>query len=171
MAKTKSPNTIDDQVKASIAGGKLKDRRAKKRKMMFRAGGFVLLVAFLYWAYIALFTYQKGGMGYGICKVFLELHVQYPTELRLSYADILSRRMRIWYAQHDSYGQTRFDAMDCYFQKDNLILEKVTINRREVDPAIVARFNKSIPTLFSYPPDLTYPMGLPDDIKELKTGN
>jgi hypothetical protein len=161
--------SLDSQIKQSLAKGKLGDRNAQKRKKIIRIFAIFAGVLFLYWAYIALFTYPKGGMKFGVCKVFLELQVQYPRELRLSYVEPFSKFTRIWYVQHDAYGQSRFDAMDCYYKEDGSGLDRVEINRRQVDPVTIEKFNASIPAILAYPPDLTYPVGLPDNVKELKT--
>jgi hypothetical protein len=160
--------TVDDDINDSMSQGKLRDKKARRRKLYIKIGGGIGLAVFLWWVYIALFTYGKGSTAYGICKVFLEQQVQYPVELKVTSIQNFSQMVRIWYVQHDSFGQVRFEMMDCYFKKDGSGLEKVAVNRRQLDASLVESFNKSISAVLAYPPDLTYPPGLPDSIKELK---
>ncbi len=171
-AKIKSDvSSIQEEINQSLAEGSAGVKRKAKLKSSIKIALWGIGLLFILWAYNWLFTAKKGGMGFGLCKVFLELQVQYPPELRLSYVRPLSSTMRIWYVQRDAFGQTRFDAMDCKFMKDperGMILDKVSINRREMDPDIITKFNMSIPAIMAYPPDLTYPQGLPDSIKQLK---
>lgn len=167
-------NSLDDSIKDSLAQGKAGEKRKASRKRNIKIGLWIVGVIFAFWAYDALFSLKKGGTGFGLCKVFIELHVQYPTELRYSYVLPMSRTMRIWYVQHDAFGQTRFDKMDCTFRPDDtygMALEKVTINRREMEPSALEAFNKTIPAIMAYPPDLTYPQGLPDNLRLLKKKN
>ena len=163
--------TIDDGIKASLRQGLAGQKRKSRLKKSLKIGAWIFGSLFLIWAYDALFSYKKGGTGFGLCKVFIELNTRYPIELRYSYVQPMSNTMRIWYVARDAYGQTAFDKMDCTFRPDDtygMALERVTINRKEMDPAIIEKFNKSIPAILAYPPDLTYPQGLPDNIKNLK---
>lgn len=163
--------SVAEEIQQSLSKGSAGDKRKAVFKKRLKIALSIVGIFFAIWAYKWLFTGKSGGTGFGLCRVFLELQVRYPQELRLSYVRPLSRTMRIWYVEHDAFGQTRYDAMDCTFKKDpqrGLILDKVTINRREMDPDIIARFNTSIPAVTAYPPDLTYPKGLPDNLRALK---
>lgn len=160
--------TVDDDIRETLSQGKLKDKKARQRKLVIRIISTIAGGLFLWWAYIALFTYGKSSMAYGVCKVFLEQQVEYPLELRYSSVQDFAQMVRIWYVQHDSFGSTRFEMIDCYFKKDGSGLDKVEINRRQLENSLIESFNKSIPAIMAYPPDLTYPPGLPSNIKALK---
>ena len=106
-------------------------------------------------------------MAFGICKVFLELNVRYPNTLRINTVEEIGTFVRIWYTQTDSFGEYRMEPIQCYYKPDEklgFILDKVTVRRREVDPEKVNRFNKTIPIILQYPPDLTLPTPLPDSL-------
>jgi hypothetical protein len=166
-----APPTIEDTIRESLAQGSAGQHRKKALKGYMKAALAIIGVLFLIWFYNWLFEGRKGGTGFALCRTFLELQVRYPQELRLSYVRPMSRTLRIWYTEHDAFGQTRYDAMDCTFKQDperGMMLDKVTINRREMDPDIIDRFNKSIPAVMAYPPDLTYPAGLPDNLRKLR---
>lgn len=158
-----------------IGGALQKSRRekqaAEKRKKQFRyGGGAVGALVFIYLVYY-LFKPFEGGMDYGLCKVFLERNVQYPHTLHVSSIESFADYMRIWYAQVDAFGEYRMSNIRCTFEADpnyGLRLKKVSFDRRDVDPAKVAAFNKTIPTIFANPPDLTYPTPLPDSLEDLQ---
>lgn len=174
VTKPDPNNDHDKRIKRSIKSGKAGAKAKKQKSLGIKVGGVLAFGVFLYYFLSWGFATGTGGMGFGICKVFLEQQVQYPLELKLSSVSNYSNRIRIWYLQHDSFGQTRFDAMDCYFNQDSngyLSLDKVTVNRREVDPELISKFNPTISAIYAYPPDLSYPKGLPDNLRELKSGD
>ncbi len=143
----------------------------KQRKKQIKIGGGALAVLLLWQGYSWLFSPFVGGMDYGMCRVFLELNVRYPDSLRLSHVQNFGQSVRIWYTQLDSFGQYRMESIQCYYRPDPVTgaaFERVTINRREVDPDIVERFNISIPAVLAYPPDLTYPRDFPNKIQDLQ---
>jgi hypothetical protein len=170
-APAAAPTAADAEIDALIANSALEEKKKLKRKKTFKLGvygGIGLLLALGCWYLFAPF---KGGMAFGICKVFLELSVQYPEMLKLSTVEEMEDSVRIWYTQLDSFGQYRMEPIQCFFKNDETqgtILSKVMVRRREVDPAIVDKFNKSIPTILANPPDLTLPTPLPDSLRSLQ---
>ena len=155
----------EDEIKEIVKKSKLQENqelKKKKRKKFIIAAPFVLVFGyFVVW----FMTPYRAGLDYGFCKVFLELHVQYPDHLVLSEIEEKRNFIRIWYMQTDSFGQERLENIECYHGEDpelGYYISKVRIDRREVDPAKVARFNKSLSTIVAYPPDLTYPVKLRD---------
>ncbi|MGH1398091.1 MAG: hypothetical protein ACRBCT_02645, partial [Alphaproteobacteria bacterium] len=125
--------------------------QAKRKKMMKFAmiGGGVMLFA---WLVVWLFAPYKGGMTFGVCRVFLEQNVQYPHTLRLSQVEEINDFIRIWYAQIDGFGEYRLDNIRCTFEADEYLgfkLKKVSFNRRVVDPKKIEAFNRSLPVVFA----------------------
>lgn len=160
-----------DEIEAALARSKLAEAEKAKKKKMFKLGGSVAGIALIGWAGYYLFKPYEAGMTYGICKTFLELHVQFPQDLRLSTVDDLGASVRIWYTQLDAFGEYRMESIQCYFRPDDVTgaaLEKVTINRREVDPKEVEEFNESIGVVLAAPLDLTIPKPLPDSLENLQ---
>ncbi len=170
-AQQKEKLSVDEEINEAVQNSKLAEKKKKARKKQFKLGGAglaVLLVGYvIYWGMQPF----SGTMLYGICKVFLELDMQYPHTLRVSTVEEMGASVRIWYTQTDGYGEYRMEPIRCYFKKDEklgLILDKVTIRRRPIDQEIVNDFNRSIPSILENPPDLTLPARLPDSLNGLQ---
>ncbi len=149
----------------------IEEKKALARQKRFKRYSIIVGVFaffFLIWLVTKPF---KGGPTFGVCKTFLELYVEYPQELMLSKVEDFGAELRIWYTSLDPYGEYNLDYMQCFFRADEktgFALEKVMVNRRDVDQEIVDRFNPSIPAILAYPPDLTYPRALGDDLESLR---
>lgn len=169
--KAKKLEPSQDEIELALANSKLAEAEREKKKKLFKGAGMLLILVFLFWAYDFLFSPFKAGMTFGICKTFLELNVQFPEDLRLSTVEDFGEYIRIWYAQLDAFGEYRLENIQCHFRADEKTgagVDKILINRREVDPDKVARFNSSIPVILAYPPDLTRPNPLPDSLRDLQ---
>jgi hypothetical protein len=145
-------------------------RKIARNKKIFKwsliGGGGALLV----WGVYYLFAPIQSTMAYGICRVFLDRQVLYPETVRISSVESFESSVRIWYVQINSFGEYRLEPIQCYYRADpasGSVLDKVTINRREVDTATVEAFNKTIPAILAYPPDLSIPDPLPDSLEDL----
>jgi len=154
-----------DEVQELLQKSKIQEKEQAKRKRNFKLGiGAVALVAVGYLGYW-LFKPFEAGMDFGFCRVFLEQNVQYPQHLTLSEIEQRKKFVRIWYMQKDSFGQDRLENIECWHGQDpkrGYYISKIRIDRREIDPARVERFNTSLSTIVAYPPDLTYPRRLRD---------
>ena len=160
-----------DEIEAALAQSKLAEAEKAKKKKMFKYGGIAAGIALVCWAGYYLFKPYEAGMTYGICKTFLELRMQYPQDLRISTVDDMGMSVRIWYTQIDAFGEYRMENIHCHFRADEVTgaaLEKVLVNRRELDPQVVTSFNKVIPVILENPPDLTIPYPLPDSLEGLQ---
>lgn len=160
-AKEEKPDEIQELVQKS----KIQETAKAKRKKNFRLGmiaiGALVLSYIGYW----LFKPFEAGMDFGFCRVFLEQNVQYPQHLVLSEVEQRKKFVRIWYLQTDSFGQDRLENIECWHGQDpkrGYYISKVRVDRREIDPAKVELFNKSLTTIVAYPPDLTRPRRLRD---------
>jgi hypothetical protein len=128
----------------------------------------VLLVSFV------IYNATRPRMGkypYGLCRVFLELNVQFPNTLKIGFVDELSKSIRIWHTHIDGFGSYRQEPFECFFKKDannKWMIDRATFNRRPVDPKIVADFNRSLPVFAAFPPDLTLPNEVPNKLRDLK---
>lgn len=158
---------IDDAIADNAA--KLAKKKTRKRKII--KGSlltFSLLVAYIiYWGLKPM----QGTMAFGICKTFIEMNVRFPSTLRLSTVEQFATSVRIWYVQVDAFGEYRLEPIQCYFKPDKslpFVVEKITSNRREIDPQLVTNFNRILPMIFANPPDLALPWGLPDSLGALK---
>lgn len=166
--KTKGPQ---DELDAALARGRLADRKRAQKKQNFRLGIAAAIatpiVLFLWW----MWTPYQAPLTYGICKTYLELNVQFPQGLRVSTVQDMGPSIRIWYTQTDASGAYRMENIQCFFKKDETrgtIMEKITMNRREVAHEKVEDFNRVIRILVENPPNLDYPPPLPDSLEDLQ---
>ena len=169
--QAKKLQPAQDEIEAALANSKLAEAQKAKRKQMFKFGMALAGLTLVIYAYNYLFSAFQGGMTYGICSVYLELNVPFPQDLRISTVEDFGDYVRIWYTQLDAFGEYRMEQIQCHFRADEVTgaaLDKVTVNRREVDPERVARFNTSIPIILASPPDLTLPYPLPDSLQGLQ---
>ncbi len=164
--------TADRQIDEAITESeKLRDPpNFERNRKIFKWGLIGGCAALLIWLLYYLFAPFQATMAYGICKVFMERQVSYPNTVRVSQVEEFESSVRIWYAQINSFGEYRLDQIQCYYKQDPVTgsaLDKITINRREVDPAQVAAFNKTLPAILANPPDLIIPAPLPDSLEDL----
>ncbi len=168
-APGKKPSTVEA----------LKEQQALKKKKIRKWALISGTVAFLSGGIWYLLLPYKGGITYGVCKVFLESYLQYPQSLRISTVDDFGASVRVWFTQVDSFGEYRLEPMQCFYRaateedvvkygNSNFILEKVTIRRREINQETVDQFNTAIPGIVANPPDLTLPMPIPDSLKDIQ---
>ncbi len=165
--KSPAERALDEALSKSRLQEDRKHKRKKQIKQLGIGGGVLFFIYLIY----LLFVPFKGTMDYGACKVFLELHVQYPQHLKLSGAEEWDGRVRIWYRTVDGFGEYRLERIECNFIYDEMrgrIAESIYIDRLQLDPEVVESFNISLPVIYAHPPDLSYPMGLPDALENLK---
>jgi hypothetical protein len=162
---------VEEQIDAALASSSAQVKQKQTRKKQIKYGGAaagVLILGFL--INMGLQPYQ-GTMAFGICKVFLESTVRYPHLLRISTVEEFETSVRIWYTQIDSFGEYRMEPIQCYYKQEEgrgTIIDKVLVNRREVERKTIESFNNSIPVIIDYPPDLTIPYPLPDSLQDLQ---
>ena len=155
-----SEKSADSQIETALSESKIKASQVKLKKLRMKQGGALVALALFGWLGYYLFAPYKATMAFGICKVFTELTVQFPSQLRINSIENFRNSVRIWYTKIDSFGEERLEPIQCYYKADRsngYVLDKITIRRREIDPDRVTAFNQTIPLLYIYPPDLTYP--------------
>ncbi|MAE51914.1 MAG: hypothetical protein CMH27_08885 [Micavibrio sp.] len=154
--------------KLSPLAQKKRALRKKRQKQLLYLAGFLLFCYGFWW----LIKPYESSMKYGICKTFIELNVPYPYTIHFSEViDFADGSVRVWFSHYDSFGDYRLLPVQCYYaphEKYGLGLSRIVVGRREIDPDIVQHFNHSLPAIFAYPPDLTYPTPLPNDPNDLQ---
>ncbi|MCB1563430.1 MAG: hypothetical protein KDJ75_07645 [Alphaproteobacteria bacterium] len=161
----------DDEIEAALAGSTVQAKYAKKKKKTIRTIGTLISTVILVYGIYLLFKPFQAPLTYGVCRVFLELNVQFPDTLRLSTAEQIGNTMRIWYTQVDAFGQYRMENIQCRFERDEKMgfrVEKILINRREIAPERVEAFNNILPVILADPPNLDYPAPIPDALKDVQ---
>ena len=163
--------TTEEEIKDAVGKSKFKEKQKQAQKKQFQIGGgliAVLLVGFL--IYLGLKPYQ-GSKAFGVCKVFLELQIEYPPTVRLAGVRESGNWVRIWYAHTDSFGEYKMERLQCNFRQDEkygFALDTATIERRKLDPAKIESFNRSLPIVLQNMPDLTLPSALPTNLRSLQ---
>jgi len=164
-------NEKEDEITKIVQESDLQRKSAEQRKKKFwLILGFIIAPILIYGIYL-LFKPYESDMRFGFCRVFLELNVQYPDKLQLSQVEEKTKFVRIWYIQTDSFGQDRMENIECYHGADqfgNYFIERIRIDRRDVDPARVTRFNTSLSTIMAHPPSLVYPRRLRDALGNMR---
>lgn len=158
-----------DEVGQSLRTGRLAAVRKKKLKRGVQIVALIIGGYLLYTAYGFLFGTYKAGITYGICKVYLENHVRFPTHLKITGLDDFGSNVRLWFTRVDPFGVHRMENIRCYYTYDEArgssIVEKVLIERREEPQNKVDAFNDILPVVLQNLPDLSWPY--PDSDKTL----
>lgn len=108
---------------------------------------------------------RQGTMLYGICKTYLEQSIPYPETMVPTNVEQYAAATRIYFTSIDPFGQFKLEYIECTYKADaqnNLIVDKVLINRREEDPDRVKNFNASLSAIIAAEPDLSLPEPYPD---------
>lgn len=164
----------DEEIDQALAQSRLFELKKTKRKtqMKWAGGGFGLFLFGLFIAWGLHVPMQEGSFRFGICRVFVELYVQYPDTIKLGVAKETSRSVELWFEHIDSFGENHLQLMECYFKKDESgkvwQISRAEIDRREIDPDVIADFNRSIPMIYAFPPELEYRYELPRGLAGLK---
>ena len=144
--------------------------RHTKQKILKIAGMIIGGLMFC-WSIYFIFSPRMGTIHFGICRVFSERYIAFPSTMRVRDVEYYGLTVRVYVTHIDSSGQYRYDQFLCEFQLDNLEIQKVEVNRKVVDEEMVTEFNRGIDAILLNPPDLTLPPRLSDlSIKELWHG-
>lgn len=171
LAGEEVQSTVDLEIEDAIAKSAISEKKARQKKQRIRIAGALAGVLFFAWAGWYLFAPFKGGMDFGLCKVFVQLNVRYPQTIHFSKVENFGNSIRIWYAHMDSFGEYRLEPIQCTFtqgENGQLMVDKITISRREIPQERIDAFNRSVPAIYANPPDLTYPSPLPDSLRDLQ---
>lgn len=146
--------------------------KEKKKASWWKIGGIAAgaVSVFGLLVYVAIAP-KTGGPMIGICKVFVERSVFYPTTLRYQFITQFPKAVRIGYTYTDGFGQFHLDMAECGFRPDaqiGMVLDSVLLNREDIEQDEVDRFNVGLPAIFENMPDLALLPPLPDDLMELK---
>lgn len=141
----------------AIKTGKKKDKKQKIKIIKRSIMGFVAFVALLMWWGMQPI---RGTIQYGVCKTFIELRLRYPQTFRLSTLTNFDQSLRLYFTYIDAYGEKKMDFVECTFRPDpetGFVLDSVAYNRTYIPEDEIAMFNKTIPGILAFPPDLTIP--------------
>jgi len=134
------------------------DEEIKKAKQIgYGALGILLLIGML-----SIYACQpkKGSMAYGICSTFLELNTPYPHTINHTSLEGSRTAVRIYFTEVDPFGEFKQEMIECKFgpdEKMGMKLTEILRNRRPIDPAVVKKFNMTLPTIMASEPYVILP--------------
>ncbi len=138
---------------------------AKALKIMF------MIVVFLVFAVSAFLWYvfhgpQWGTMYYGVCKVFAERYVDFPTTMNIREVEYYGLNVRLFVSHLDASGQFNFNVVECEYGKGTLEITRVRVDRKvlsdtnednPIEKEILENFNKGLNAILMNPPSLLTP--------------
>lgn len=154
-------NSIPQEAKPK----KKKRKPIKFNKKKIALWSVIFIVGLLYyWGTRPL--YIHGSQLFGVCRTYIELNVEYPSELR--FLDIRERgpEVAVEYMTTDSFGQDIAHRATCMFKRDDnqqvimdyFRLKRGTADREYLfpieDPKKIESFNKTVGFLGQTPIDL-----------------
>lgn len=129
------------------------------------AAGFTIFLLILIVLIMFSCGPRQGTMLYGICKTYLEQSTPYPETLVPTNVEQYATATRIYFTSIDPFGQYKLEYIECTYKADaqnNLVVDKILINRREEDAEKVKLFNNSLSAIVESEPDLSLPEPYPD---------
>lgn len=147
--------------------GKPGAKKQKKSNLRYYIGIPVVLIAGVVAFGLMPLT---GTMKFGLCKTFVEKRYTYP--LYLDIISVLEREadVKIEYTVMNEFGDTMFHTITCVFRPDpvsTMALTSIVLDRQRIDQAELDTFNRTIPSILAYPPDLQVPMPVTEDLRNL----
>lgn len=156
--------TAQQQDKAAVKPKKKKTLSGKK----IAIGGIVALVSFV--LYLG-FQPLTGTINFGICRVFAERSVVYPTTIRVVAVQERPQDVRLDIVSLNQFGESMVTQVSCDFHTDAANAHKIasaSINRRKVPDRDIAIFNTTIPYILANPPSLVLPAPIPEALVDLQ---
>jgi hypothetical protein len=132
---------------------KLTPKQVRNRRIAWGVGGF-------FFAVIMWLGFQpiKGTIQFGVCRTFLELNTRYPQTIIYTSVEVFDQSLRMYYTYIDTFGSHRSEMMECDYRPFNMLnLEDVKRNRVSVDRRLVVTYNRTVPSVVHYRPNLVLP--------------
>lgn len=150
-------------------------RKKKKNTKLFIALGVVAAIGlFIAWG----FAPRYGGVDYGICKAYIELHEPYPDTVQFQNVEEYGGGyVSLSYYRVDPLGNPSFNNVDCIVQtapNGAKRISKIDYNKKRPYPQEaqekVDQFNRTIFAILAYKEkmDLKLPPPTPESIAEYK---
>ncbi len=107
-----------------------------------------------------------GTMYYGVCKVFAERMVDFPSTMKVREVQYYRLTARVYISHIDASGQFNYNVIECEYGKGSYEITRVRVDRKilsdtdkelPVNPDILNNFNKGLNAILINPPDLLLP--------------
>ncbi|MBX2833728.1 MAG: hypothetical protein KTR28_02025 [Micavibrio sp.] len=149
-----------DELTSVLKSGRIAEKKKKKKKLAIQGAAALFGVFVVFQLYDFLFSTQQAPVTYGICRVYMELQVKFPSELKFVGLENFGANVRVWYTRTDPFGGQHLENIRCYFARSaerGSYIEKIEIDRREEPRDKVERFNKVLPVVSANLPSLNWP--------------
>ncbi len=128
----------------------------------------ILAIALALSAFIWYVFYgpRWGTMHYGVCKVFAERYIDFPTTMKVRDVEYYGLNARLFISHMDAAGQSRYNVIECEYAMGTFEVSRVRVDRRVIssidennasNPEILNEFNKGVDAILLNPPDLLLP--------------
>ena len=128
----------------------------------------VLLVIFGVTGFLWYIFYgpRWGTMHYGVCKVFAERWVDFPSTMKVREVEYYRANARVFISHIDAAGQFNYNVIECEYSKGTLEITRIRIDRKvlsdtdpeaPINPDILRNFNMGLNAILMNPPDLLLP--------------
>ena len=170
-AAKKTPAKKSVKKSAKSPAGDKKD--AAKPAKKFTKKQIILSVVFFF-LLILWFGLQplRAGIGYGICRTYVETRIRYPHTYKITKYDEFGASTRLFYTHTDPYGTTRSERIECIGLPDpanGYIMKDIKVNLESIGEEEVNKFNLLIPGIIAAKPDTIVPRPpRSNDLNELK---
>lgn len=146
--------------------------KPKKKKIItgkrIAIGAGVALVSFILYLGFQPIT---GTINFGICRVFAERALIYPSTMRVVAVQERPQDVRMDVVSLNQFGESMVTQVTCNFHTDAANLHRLSgasINRRKVSEREIAIFNTIIPYIIANPPSLVLPAPIPVELVDLQ---
>lgn len=150
------------------------DKAVKPQKKKKVSGKQIAIgIAVVLVSYVLYLGFQPltGTINFGICRVFAERTLIYPSTMRVVAVQDRPQDVRLDVVSLNQFGESMVTQVTCNFHTDAANLHKlsgVLINRRKVPDREVAIFNTTIPFILANPPSLVLPPPVPVALVDLQ---
>lgn len=129
----------------------------------------LLVVGYLVWNAMQP---AKGSWRFGVCRALVEFEYVYPITFDVLAVAEDQTSSRIYFAEHNPFGNERIVQADCDYQIDGargvVTLTRLSLDRKPVTKKRLDYYNRLIPTLLSLKLDVDLPPALPRTLDKLK---
>lgn len=178
-APKNKPDSKQAPPKSTAKGKKPAQKKAApktKKAMRMQALKFIFIGVVLFilgasgFLWYVFYGPRWGTMHYGVCKVFAERWVDFPSTMKVREVDYYRLTARVYISHIDAGGQFNYNIIECEYGKGTLEITRVRVDRKtlsdtdpnnqegvQTNPEILRNFNMGLNAILINPPDLLLP--------------
>jgi hypothetical protein len=126
----------------------------------------VIILGIIGFFWFVFYGPKWGTMHYGVCKVFAERMIDFPTTMNVREVEYFGWNIRLFISHIDAAGQFNYNIVECYYGKQSLEITRIRVDRKvlsdtsetePVNPEMIRSFNKGLDAILLNPPSLLMP--------------